>query len=142
MDTSPLVTLRYMKASRVTAPVVVTIAGLEMHDMRDGAQKPVLIFENGPALVLNVENLYALQDSMGFESDDWIGARIEIQPTTFTTQSGEVKPMLTVRVIEKPRAAAEGAEAAQATPTPAPTPKPKPASKKKSGGDMDDEIPF
>ena len=134
MDTSSLVKLRYMKASRASGSVVATIAGLEMHAMRDGQEKPVLVFANGqPSLVLNQENLYALQDALGFESDDWVGARVEISPSTFTTQTGETKPMLTVRLVEKPP---------QAEPQPQPTPAAPTEVKRKPRRDDDEPIPF
>jgi hypothetical protein len=131
MDTSTLFPMRYFKASKLTAPVTATIAALELHEMKDGKEKPVLVFANGqPPLVLNRSNVEVLQDAMGLESANWIGARVELAPGTFTTQdTGEIKPMIVVKVIEKPAAAAETSEAAKEV-------------KRKSRTDMDDEIPF
>jgi hypothetical protein len=131
MDTSGLFPQRYFKASKLTAPVVATIEALELHEMKDGKEKPVLVFANGqPPLVLNRSNIEVLQESMGYESGDWIGSRVELSPGTFIAQdSGETKAMVVLRVIEKPDAAAETTEAAKEV-------------KRKSRGDMDDEIPF
>jgi hypothetical protein len=140
VDTSQFTKQRYMAAKRLSAPVVATIDGFEVHEMRNGSEKPVLTFEHGqPPLILNQDNLYALQDSMGFDSDGWIGARVELSPGTFTTQDGEMKPLINLRVVERPPVEVQPPQQqAQQEPVAAPAE----AKRKARRGDLDEPVPF
>ena len=92
----------YLKAGDLRGNAVgVTIQSVTEETIGTGAeaeQKAVVRFlgkEKG--LVLNVTNNNVLSDTFGFNSDIWIGKRIEIFPTT-TDFAGKIVDCLRVRI--------------------------------------------
>jgi hypothetical protein len=92
--------------------------------------KPVLTFDNGLRLSLNVTNVTTLIKAWGSESDDWIGERVEAYAGE-TKYQGETKRSVLVRALARKT----GAEVP-------PPPQPAAARANANRGDMDDEIPF
>ena len=87
--------------------------------------KANLHLSEGSILSLNVTNCQTLIRSFGAESDDWLDKEIELYLGEVEFE-GEMKPTVLVRVIS---AEVENKKVVK-------------PSKKKSGGDMDDTIPF
>jgi hypothetical protein len=99
-------------------PIRCEIAAVEIGNYN----KPVLTFSNGLRFSLNVTNTQALLKTWGAESDDWIGARLELSAGT-TRYQGEDRPSVVVRALTREP---EG-----------PGPKVNPPR-----ADMNDDIPF
>lgn len=121
---------KYLKASDLQGRAVrVRINRVVMGDMGEGKQKPILFFDGKQkGMALNKTNANRIADRLGRDTDDWIGAEIEL----FEAQvdfKGETVPAIRIRFPQvSPQQRA-----------PAPPPKaPEPA-----GGDFDDsDIPF
>ena len=103
MRTSEFYLGKYLKAANIEEPIRATIANLERHEMRDGTQKPVLIFngdEEVQPVVLNKTNLRVLEDDLGTEFDNWIGRQIEISKASVQFQGKQVAG-IAVKVLPK-----------------------------------------
>ena len=118
---------RFLKAEDLKGPVVlkVTASSYEKLNGLDGKakQKVVLSFaKTEKQLALNATNFDSVMDiTAEADSDDWVGHKIELYPTTTTLPGKGTVPCIRIR---KPGEA----------PAPAPV-QPVPP-------DMDDEIPF
>jgi hypothetical protein len=89
--------------------------------------RPVLTFTNGLRFTANVTNVQTLLKTLGAESDDWVGERVELYPGKRTYQ-GEEKDSVLLRVLARD-----------------PGEKKRPPPKREGGGGlggMNDKIPF
>lgn len=121
---------KYLSAADLQGRAVrVTIARLEMGDMGEGKRKPILYFEGkAKGLALNKVNSNNIASAYGDETDNWIGAELELFETMVDFQ-GKTVPAIRVRI--PPRQVQQRA--------PAPTPK----VQEPAGGNFDDQdIPF
>ena len=121
---------KYLKASDLTMPIVVTIdsAPLEVLKNPEGKEqsKVVLYFRGAKkALPLNITNWDAVAAICGEDTDDWPGGRIELYATR-TQMGGKMVDCIRVRA---PR------DAAATTATP-------PKAAALEADDMNDAIPF
>jgi hypothetical protein len=125
---------KYLKASDLGGkPVVVTIkdARFEILKGTDGKEqgKVVLYFnKTKKTLPLNRVNWDSVADILGDDTDDWIGGKIELYPTT-TEMAGKTVPCIRVR---QPNGALSLKKAAPPEEEPPPP----------SDNDIRDEIPF
>ena len=156
MDTSSIYSSNYLKAASLIKPIVVTIAGLEMHPMQQsGDEKPVLLFkEDVPPAILNKTNFRYLQGELGTESDNWIGQKVRFSVVQVDYQGKRV-PGLHVTVIKTEKSSPSGGRSAFAGAAASPpatstnkqpalagaaaSPSSPPANERPP---MDDEIPF
>jgi len=107
MRTDTIFPSKYYRAASLTKPVKAVIDRLEMQEMANGDEKPVLILEgDGPDVVLNKTNLRAIEAVLGNESNDWSGHEVEISAATVQFQ-GKPTPGICVTV---PNPASTGAE--------------------------------
>jgi hypothetical protein len=123
MRTDKFYPSKYLKAATFNGPVEAVIEAFESREMNDGKVKPVLVFvDDDPSpLVLNKTNLTALQSSLGCESDDYVGAHVELS-RCMTQFQGKPTPGILLRVLDPKET--------------------KPWPPKRGGQDMDDEVPF
>ena len=91
--------------------VKVKIERVVMEDVGGAEHKPCVYFENRQkALVLNRVNADSLAETLGDETDGWVGQQIEIF-TDKTHFQGRLVPCLRVRLPEPPPPAdTEGGE--------------------------------
>ena len=99
--------------------------------------KPDLIFENGDRLGLSATNAETLSDAYGWESENWAGHLVELN-----VGQGQFEGESVDMVLIKPLSKAEGDEQPTTTEPPVRKTPNKPPSEQKSGGGIDDEIPF
>jgi hypothetical protein len=92
--------------------------------------RPVLVFESGAQLSLNVTNSNALQKVYGADTDSWIGHVVEMYLGMLPYQ-GQQQEGVRVKALSRPEPSQDS--------------EPKPEKAKtatKRRGDLDDEIPF
>lgn len=97
---------KYLRAADLQGrDVTVTIERVEMADIGDGDEKPVIYFRGKEkGLVLNKTNAGSISDALGDETEDWTGAAIIIFPTK-TDYQGKRVDAIRVRVPRQvPRA--------------------------------------
>jgi hypothetical protein len=81
----------------VDGPIVKTIEAIG----EGSFEKPEATFEDGSKLSLNRTSVLALGKVLGWESQDWIGRRVEIYAGEVTFK-GSTKPGVLVRPIDPP----------------------------------------
>ena len=87
----------FLKAADLDGPAVVTIAGVEMVDLKDDGEKPALSFQGTEQkMVLNKTNANNIVEFLGAETDDWIGQKVEVYPST-TDFQGKTVACLRIR---------------------------------------------
>jgi hypothetical protein len=126
---------KYLKHADLKGkPAVVTITSATLETLKNGdkeQEKIVLCFKGTPKqLPLNMVNWDSVAEIAGGDTDEWIGARIELYPTN-TTMGGKVTPCIRVRPpsSELPLAAKPVTKAA-------------PPPETEASDDLDDQIPF
>jgi hypothetical protein len=94
---------RYLKAVDYPEPQTLTIRDVREESVgREEELKIVLAFDETPKLlVLNKSNSLALEDLFGWESDDWVGNKIEIYTDPSVTFQGRRTPGLRLRAPQK-----------------------------------------
>lgn len=92
---------KYVKADELTKPVMVTIKDVELervHNPRKGDTDVWVIYfeEAKKGLILNKVNAFTIAEILGSpETDDWVGGRVELYPTTVRVAG---QPMAAIRV--------------------------------------------
>jgi hypothetical protein len=119
---------------------------LKADDVRDGPRRerivkvgigkfdrPLVEFDGGDRLTLNVTNCKTLIKHLGLDSRDWVGAEIELFLGT-TTYNGEQTDSVLIRPlsVKPPKPAAQAQQRSQQNAH----------GGGYTRGDMDDEIPF
>ena len=129
------------------ADMVVTIDRIQIEELAEGKEKPVLYFnELSKGLVTNVTNMKTIAALYGDETDDWQGMQITLFPTYVAFEGKQVecirvkpkKPKVAVKVAEtKAPAVATGKANGKSAGKPAANPEPMPAD-----GANESDIPF
>lgn len=90
---------KYVKAADLKGRTVrVTIASIASESMQEGTSKPVLYFkESDKGVVLNRTNATTLAMAFGDNTDNWIGAAIELFPMAVPF-NGQMQQAIRVRV--------------------------------------------
>lgn len=91
---------KYLRAPDLKGRTVrVTIASVHRsEDLGDGKTKPIAYFQNAQkGLVLNKTNASTLAYAFGDDTDNWIGAAIELFPMMVSFQ-GQMQPAIRIRV--------------------------------------------
>lgn len=90
---------KYLKAADLNGRTVrVTIASVFSESMDDGKVKPIMFFQNAQkGLVLNRTNASTIAMAFGDDTDNWIGATIELFPQAVAFQ-GQMQPAIRVKV--------------------------------------------
>jgi hypothetical protein len=98
MKLSKLYPSKYLRADDLgDGTRTVVIESLELEEMSDGQEKPVLYFKGmAQGLVLNRTNSYSLAEVYGDETDDWVGQRIQLYVAS-TEYRGQRVPCIRVR---------------------------------------------
>lgn len=133
---------KYLKAADLDrGPVTTMIEGAPLETLGSGAdaqQRLVLYLHGLKALPLNKTNAKAVAKITGTDdTDGWIGARIEVFPST-TELRGETVDCIRIRAPKPPPAK----QTASQRPLHPPQSKAEAPGSVLSRGDMDDEIPF
>ena len=120
----------FLKAADIgQSQVKVLISHVELREMTDGENKPVVFFQNKKkGVVLNVTNANAIAQYYGDDMDHWAGKTIVLF-TMMVSFQGRMQPGIRVRIPGP----GEGG-AAQA-------PKPAPVQQSENPADTD-EVPF
>lgn len=101
MDASALFPSAYFRALDFSQPRQLTIAGLTLETMPDGARKPALSFSGeGQKLVLNKTNTQMLAAVLGNETNAWTGRTIECFADKASMQ-GRIVDCIRVRVPQQ-----------------------------------------
>jgi hypothetical protein len=90
MDISKYCGSRFLKVEDVREPVVETIAGV----VEGKYDKPDLIFESGNKLSLNKTNASVLRRLFGKDTDDAVGAEVELYVGTIAYQGDDHEAVL------------------------------------------------
>jgi hypothetical protein len=123
---------KFLKVEDCREPRQMRIAGV----VTGKYSKPDLIFENGDRLGLSATNVEILSEEYGWESEQWGGHLVELY-----VGQGQFEGEMVDMVLIKPLSKMEGTEQ-PADKTPVRKAPDKPPGAQKSGGGMDDEIPF
>ena len=120
----------FLKAADIgQSQVKVLISHVELREMTDGENKPVVFFQNKKkGVVLNVTNANAIAQYYGDDMDLWAGKTIVLF-TMMVSFQGRMQPGIRVRIPGP----GEGGTAQ--------APKPAPVQQSENPA-MDDEIPF
>jgi hypothetical protein len=99
MKISEVFASKFLKAADLNGRTVrVKIANVHSEAMNDGQNKPVLYFVGAQkGLVMNRTNSTTLAMVFGDDTDNWIGATIELFPMTVPFQ-GQMQPAIRVKV--------------------------------------------
>lgn len=130
MNVSEIYPSKWLKASDLKGPVIVTIAGVAIVEVgSDREKRPVASFTGKEKqFVMNKTNLRAIADLYGGNTESWHGQKIVLYPTT-TPFGGEERACIRVRGPKDfVRLSPSKIETDASAPMPA--------------DDMDDEIPF
>lgn len=104
MDALSLHPSNYFRAADFTAPRQLTISGLSMEQMPDGARKPALSFVGeAQKLVLNKTNTQLLAALFGRETNNWAGRAIECYADKVPMQ-GRIVDSIRLRSAQPPPA--------------------------------------
>jgi hypothetical protein len=119
MDMNAAFPSTYLKAADLKGKAVpVVIENVTFEDI-GGDQKPVLRFRGTDrGMVLNKTNMNIIAEMYGFESDDWHGKRITLQPARVEFQGKivdavRVKLETTKQFVSKPIKASAGPNGAR-----------------------------
>ena len=120
----------FLKAADIgQSQVKVLISHVELREMTDGENKPVVFFQNKKkGVVLNVTNANAIAQYYGDDMDMWAGKTIVLF-TMMVSFQGRMQPGIRVRIPGP----GEGGTAQ--------APKPAPVQQSENPA-MDDEVPF
>ena len=120
----------FLKAADIgQSQVKVLISHVELREMTDGENKPVVFFQNKKkGVVLNVTNANAIAQYYGDDMDLWAGKTIVLF-TMMVSFQGRMQPGIRVRIPGP----GEGGTAQ--------APKPAPVQQSENPA-MDDEVPF
>ena len=120
----------FLKAADIgQSQVKVLISHIELREMTDGENKPVVFFQNKKkGVVLNVTNANAIAQYYGDDMDLWTGKWIVLF-TMMVSFQGRMQPGIRVRIPGP----GEGGTAQ--------APKPAPVQQSENPA-MDDEVPF
>jgi hypothetical protein len=96
---------KYFRAGDFTKEIIGTIRSVERAEFKndDGsaAAKPVLHFQDvSQALVLNKTNFTTLSMMFGEDTNDWVGAKVELYPSRVDFK-GRTMPTIKVRRLQK-----------------------------------------
>ena len=117
----------YLKAADVLGHTVkVSIKSVQMEEMPDGKNKPVMYFEGkDKGLILNKINAETIGATLGKETGAWLGHELELRTEKVQGPNG-ITDGIRLRVLSA------------APPVPAAQPQPAVAAT----GDLNDDIPF
>ena len=140
MDSRTMHPGKFLKASDFERAQMWTIADLREEQIQNqqtgkAENKWVLYFtEDDRGLVLNVTNRVALEDYLGFETDEWLEHKVVL----FKDRVSFGGKMVDAIRLREPRKAAKPT----AKPKPAAAPAPAPQEHSEVDPPMDDDIPF
>lgn len=78
-----------------------TILSVKIEEMKDGSNKPMLIFDgHDETLVLNKTNSLIIKEALGKETDEWIGRKIKLMLTK-TMYNGKLVPAVGIERVIK-----------------------------------------
>jgi hypothetical protein len=98
MDMRTYAARNFIKLEDVSeGPITKTIAAIE----KGNFDKPEATFSDGSTLSLNKTSVLALGKVFGFESDDWVGRRVEIYAGDIS-YNGTTTSSVLVRPIDAP----------------------------------------
>jgi len=106
MNIDQLFPSNYLRAEDVASPRVLTVRDIAVEELGDEKQKkPVLYFvEDARGLVLNKTNAQIVSHSLGKETGNWLGKKIELRAEPVPFQ-GRIVDSIRVRVIQPARVA-------------------------------------
>ncbi len=125
--------------------IIVTIRSMDIEKMTDGAEKPVLYFDEiEKGLVLNKTNAGAISKMYGDETDAWEDERISLFPTFVDFKGEQVEAIRVKPKKPKPAVKATAERAAKPAAKPVTNPsKVQPMTQEEvDEDDGDDEAPF
>ncbi len=131
---------KYLKASDIPEEgQTVVIASIDEEEVgKDKEVRPVLYFEGeDKGIILNKTNATNISKLYGYETDDWIGKKVQLGTAWVDFQGQSVEA---IRIYPPKRSSANAPLGKQATQR-----EPEPAGAREfapRGGDLDDEIPF
>ena len=131
---------QYLRAADMKGtPATLTISSAEVRNMapagRPEDRKPVLQFSNTEKeFPCNKTNSNKIAEALGWETDNWAGHRITLQPSVTSYNGQEVPCVRVVQAVIQ----TNGSAAAIAPAAPAPTPTHDPAN----GEVPEEQIPF
>jgi hypothetical protein len=145
MNREELFPSRYLRATDLAAPRVVTIAGVSQEDFQNDGEtrtKPVIQFrERVKPMVVNMTNFDTIADVAGTdETDQWRGVQVELFADKVRFR-GKSVDSVRVRAPDQGRPQANGGgeppRRPQAAARPQPTSQPRPTH-----DDLNDDIPY
>ena len=107
VDARTLFPKEYVAAHDLPEDVTLTISRVQMEDIKTDAgteRKPVLHFsemdkrpkDKRKRMILNITNMRSIAKLHGFETDEWVGKKITLYPTTCPA-FGEIRDCIRVR---------------------------------------------